>query len=75
MVFHCSLSESKSLQVSGILLGILADFKNAVIWMVTICPPISYSSAYFPTLREPFQADQLHLVSSSLKCFIKFLVL
>ena len=35
MVFHWSLSGSKSPQVSGILLSILADLNNAVVWMVS----------------------------------------
>ena len=47
MVFHWSLSESKSLQVSTIL-GILTDISNAVVWMVTPHPPIFSSSSSFP---------------------------
>ena len=35
MVSHWSLSNSKSPQVSRTLLGILADFNNAVVWMVS----------------------------------------
>ena len=34
MVFHKSLSDSKSPQVSRTLLSILADLNNAVIWIV-----------------------------------------
>ena len=35
MVFHCSLSDSKSPQVSRTLLSILADLNNATVWMVS----------------------------------------
>ena len=47
MVFHRSLSDSKSPQVSWILLSILAVFNNAVVWMVSTCPPTSKSSRPF----------------------------
>ena len=45
MVFHRSLSGSKSPQVSRILLGILADLNNAVVWMVSTRPVFSKSSS------------------------------
>ena len=44
MVFHWSLSDSKSPQVSGTLLSILAVLSNAVIWVVSTRPPTSKSS-------------------------------
>ena len=47
MVFHRSLSDSKSPQVSRTLLSILAVFNNAVVWMVSIRPPTSKSSRPF----------------------------
>ena len=58
MVFHGSLSESKSLQVSRTLLSILAVLNNAVFWMVSTRLPTSKSSSlfnnYFATvLRAP----------------------
>ena len=43
MVFHWSLSDSKS-QVSRTLLSIMADLNNAVIWIVPTSPVISKSS-------------------------------
>ena len=46
MVFHWSLSDSKSPQVSKIL-SILAVLNNAVVWMVFTRPPISKSSSPF----------------------------
>ena len=42
---HWSLSDSKSIQVSSNLLGILADLNNAVVWMVSNRPLISNSSS------------------------------
>ena len=45
MVFHWSLSDSKSPQISS---TILADLNNAVVWTVSTCPLISKS------LYQPF---------------------
>ena len=47
MVFHWSLSDSKSPQVSRTLLSILAVLDNAVVWMVSTRPPTSKSSSPF----------------------------
>ena len=47
MVFHWSLSDSKSPQVFRTLLSILAVLKNAVVWMVFTRPPTSKSSNPF----------------------------
>ena len=47
MIFHWSLSESKSPQVSRTLLSILAVLNNAVVWMVSTRPPTSKSSSPF----------------------------
>ena len=47
MVFHWSLSDSKSPQVYRTLLSILAVFNNAVVWMVSTRPPTSKSSRLF----------------------------
>ena len=47
MVFHWSLSDSKSPQVSRTLLSILSVFKNAVVWMVSTRSPTSKSSRPF----------------------------
>ena len=51
MVFHWSLSDSKSPQVSRTLLSILAVLSNAVIWIVTTRPLTSESSRPF---NNPF---------------------
>ena len=51
MVFHWSLSDSKSPQVSRTLLSILAVLNNVVVWMVSTHPPTSKSSRPF---NNPF---------------------
>ena len=56
MVSHWSLTDSKSLQVSRTLLGILADLTNAVVWMVSAHPPISNSSCPFSKLLRIVQS-------------------
>ena len=50
MIFHWSLKESKSPQVSRTLLSILAVINNAVVWMVSTRPPTSKSSSPFNNL-------------------------
>ena len=45
MVFLGSLRDSKSPQVSRILLSILADLNRVVVWMVSTLPLISKSSS------------------------------
>ena len=47
MVFHWSLSDSKSPQVSRTRLSILAVLSNAVVWIVSTRPPTSKSSRPF----------------------------
>ena len=47
MVFHWSLSDSKTPQVSRTLLNILAVPNNGVVWMVSTRPPTSKSSSPF----------------------------
>ena len=47
MVFHWSLSDSKSPQVYKTLLSILVVLNNAVVWMVSTRPPTSNSSSPF----------------------------
>ncbi len=47
MVFHWSLSDSKSPQVSRTLLSILAVLNNAVVWMASTRLPTSKSSNPF----------------------------
>ena len=46
MVFHWSLSDSKSPQVSRTLLSILSDL-NAAVWMVSVCTLTYKSSSSF----------------------------
>ena len=51
MVFHWSLSDSKSLQLSRTHLRILTVLSNAVVWIVSTRPPTSKSSRPF---NNPF---------------------
>ena len=46
MIFHLSLSDSKSPQVPRTLLSILADLNNAAVWMVSTRTVISKSFSY-----------------------------
>ena len=50
MVSHRSLSDSKSPQVSRILLNILTDLNNDVVWMISTRPLISKSSSPLVTV-------------------------
>ena len=50
VVFHWNLSCRKSSQVSRSILSFLADLNNAIVWMFSTCPLISYSSS---PLNEP----------------------
>ena len=47
MVFHWSLCDSKSPQVSRILLSILSVLNNAIVWIVSTRSPTSKSSRPF----------------------------
>ena len=47
MIFHWSLSDSKTPQVSRTLLSILTDLNNAVVLMVSTRPLISKSPSLF----------------------------
>ena len=55
MVFHWSLSDCKSPQVSRTFLSILVVFNNVVVWMVSTRPPTSSSSSPFrnPSVTVP----------------------
>ena len=55
MVFHWSLGDSKSSQVTRTLLSILVVLSNAVIWIVSTRPPTSKSSRPFnnPSVTVP----------------------
>ena len=63
MVFHWSLSDTKSLQVSRTFLCILAVLNNAVVWMVFTRPPNSKSSMPF---NNPLVAVRKALITIGL---------
>ena len=52
MIFHWSLSDSKSPQISRTFLSILLDPNNAVILIASTCTVISKSSSLFTNLLE-----------------------
>ena len=52
MVFHRSLSDRKSTQVSRTLLSILASLNNAVMWIASARPPTSKSSSPFDSYNS-----------------------
>ena len=58
VVFLWSLSDSKFPQISRTFLSILGDLNNAVVWMLSILPLISYSFSPFSKPFGPFQAHQ-----------------
>ena len=73
MVYHWSLSDSKSHQVSWTLLSILTNLNNVVVWMVSICLGfiiiIIYSLKFFTSaLVSGFSRElEWQQVSSSLQ--------
>ena len=69
------LSASKYCHVSRTLLSILAALNNAVVWIVSIHPPISNSSSPLFDPLEPFKVRKSQLVSQSPSCFTAFSVL
>ena len=82
MVFHWSLSDSKSPQVSRTRLRILAVLSNAVIWIISTRQPTSKSSRPLnnPLVIVPkapitighFHVSQLFQFSSKVKVLIMF---
>ena len=52
MVFHKSLSDSNSPQVSRTLLSILADLNDVTVWMTSVLPLIPNSTSL---LLKPLQ--------------------
>ena len=59
MIIIIYLCSSKSPQVSRSVFGILPDFNNAVVWIVSIRPQIFNS---FTNVRVSFHAPQFQLV-------------
>ena len=76
MVFHWSLSESKSLQVSRTLLSILAVLNNVEVWMVSTRPLISKSSGLFnkPLVTVPKAPITIGIIVTFMfrSCFVLF---
>ena len=75
MVFHWSLSDSKSPQVSRTLLSILAVLNNAVVWMASTRPPTSKSSSPFsiPLVTTPNAPNAISvIVACMFRSFFQF---
>ena len=68
MVFHWSLSDTKSSQDSRTLLSILAVLNNLVVWMVFTRPPTSKSSSVFnnPLLTVPNTPIKIGIIGTSM---------
>ena len=75
MVFHWSLSDSKSPQISRTFLSILADPCNAVVLMILACPLMSNSSSLFtkPLGTVPSPTIRIDMIITFI--FYGFLVL
>ena len=74
MVFHWSLSDSKSPQVYRTYHSILVDLNNAVVWRVSNCPLICKSSCSFIhplgiVPRIPIAKYSWHSSHKELTCF------
>ena len=63
VVFHRSLSNWKSPQISQMLVCILADFNSAVVFMFSVLHLVSSSLISFQVRWEPSQKHQLQLIS------------
>ena len=74
MVFHWSLSDSKSPQVSRTLLSILAVLNDAVVWMVSARPPTYTSSSPFsnPLVTVPNAPITIGIIVT---CKVEILIL
>ena len=77
MVFHWSLSDSKSPQVSRTLISILTVLNNVVVWMFSTRPLISKSSRPFnnPLVTVPKVPITIRIIVTFMfHSFINFLV-
>ena len=76
MVFHWSLSDSKSPQVSRTLLSILTVLNNAVVWIVSTRLPTSKSSSPFsnPLVTVPNAPITIGIIVTCMfQCFFNSL--
>ena len=68
-------TDSKGQQVSRTLLNIMTDLNNVIVWMFLAPHLISNPPVLLPSLWEPSQANQSHLISLSPSYSIAFLIL
>ena len=69
MVFHWSLSDSKSPQVSRTLLSILANLSNSVVWLISTRPLIS---DFYSHLTKPLGIIPSALITLSINDSLTF---
>ena len=73
MVFHWSLSDSKSPNISRNFPSILADLNNALVWMIATCSlHFQVLDSLYHSLGDGFRVNLLQLVSPSSSCSIAF---
>ena len=77
MVFHWSLSDSKSPQISRTLLSFLAVLNNAVVWMISTRPPTAKSSSPFsnPLVTVPNTPITIGIIVTCIFFFLLLLLL
>ena len=75
MVFHMSLFDSNSNQVTRTLLSISADLNNAVVWIVSARPPSSISFSPFTNSLGIVLTHQLHILIFLLLLLLLLLLL
>ena len=74
IVFHRSLSDCQSPQISPSLLSFLANFNNVVVWMISIHPPIFNSSSHFTNPLGTIPSASITISISLLLCSTTSLV-
>ena len=72
VLFHRSINDRKSPQISRTLLNIQANFINLMVGMVSILLWICYSYGHFSYLFGLFQAYQLQFVTPPTSCSTVF---
>ena len=72
LVFHWSLSDTKSPQIFSTLLNCLADLNSAVIWIVSVRPLISNFSSLYYFLGSRFERIQVYFGLRSIFELLEF---
>ena len=75
VVFHWSLSDIKSSQISSTLLSIIVDIEHILFWLTSIQLPILNSSSSFSTSLRTFSSELISVGINVTLMFLNFLVL